>query len=349
MFLDVASLDRLPVVLLTGFLGSGKTTLLNGLLRHPSLSRTAVLINEFGDIPLDHHFVEHSDGEVVVMANGCLCCSVNGDLEGVIGTLFARRARGGAGGFDRMLIETTGLADPGPILQVLLAKPLIAENFRVDGVVATVDALHGRRQIAEHSEAVEQIALADRLVITKTDVAPPEGIARLEQVLADLNDRALRLRVIGGDVDPATLFGAGLDDAAPGPAQALRWLGDPAPPPQPDSSDRAPEQSHLHRADVESFTLTADHPLEWRPFWDWLTGVRVRHAAQLLRVKGILEVRGETHPVAVHGVHHVFHPPARLALEHSPWPGARIVFIVRGPVRTAIEEGWRSLTRQLNQ
>ena len=170
-FLAPESGSRLPVSLLTGFLGSGKTTLLNKLLKHEQMARTAVVINEFGDVPLDQLFIEETDGEVTVLANGCLCCDVQGDLEGVIGRLFARRERAEVPAFDRMLIETSGLADPAPIMQMLLNQPLIVDNFRLDAVVTTVDAVNARRQLADHEEAQNQVALADRLVVTKTDLA----------------------------------------------------------------------------------------------------------------------------------------------------------------------------------
>jgi len=192
---------------------------------------------------------------------------------------------------------------------------------------------------------VEQIALADRLVITKTDAAGGDEVARLSALLGRMNARARQLRVIAGEVEPAMLFGAGLDDGVSTVAGALDWLHAPAQHRRDEMEQPARQHGEcsLHRRDVESFTLSVDFPLEWRPFQEWLTGVRIRHAAELLRVKGILAVRGEARPVAVHGVHHVFHPPIRLALERAPWPGGRIVFIVRGAVRPAIEAGWRSL------
>jgi G3E family GTPase len=182
-FLPAETGVRLPVSLITGFLGSGKTALLNRLLRFPEMAHTAILINEFGDVALDQLFVQASDGEVTVLPNGCLCCDVRGDLEGAIGTLFGRRGRGDAPAFERLLIETTGLADPAPIMQMLLNQPLIVANFRLDAVVTTVDALHGVRQLREHAEAINQVLLADRLVVTKCDLADDAQVTTLVATL----------------------------------------------------------------------------------------------------------------------------------------------------------------------
>jgi len=324
------SIDRLPVSLLTGFLGSGKTTLLNRLLQHPDMARTAVVINEFGDIALDQHFIERSDGEVTVLANGCLCCDVQGDLQGVVGTLFGKRERGEVPAFDRMLIETTGLADPAPIMQMLLNQPLVVDNFRLDAVVTTVDALHGMRQLREHPEAVKQAALADRLVVTKTDLAQASDVAELVQQLARLNARAPVLQGHDRGIAPSQLFGA----------DAVEFDHDEPP---------VRETAHDHLAGVATFSLTIDEPVEWGGFSRWLTALKIRHADRLLRVKGILNVAGVEDPVAIHGVHHVFHPPVSLPRRASRDPRSHIVFITRGLSREAVEADWHAARRQAIQ
>ncbi|HXQ51613.1 MAG TPA: GTP-binding protein [Stellaceae bacterium] len=333
IFAKANARDRLPVSLVTGFLGSGKTSLLNRLLRHPEMANTAIVINEFGEIALDQHFIERSDGEVVVMANGCLCCTVQGDLEGVVGTLFGKRAAGAVPSFDRMLIETTGLADPAPIMQLLLSKPLIVDNFALDAVVATIDAVHGARQLEEHGEAVKQAALADRLVVTKTDLAAADAVEELVSRLAAMNPSATIARLPHGDLAPGALFGASLH----GPGGRMRdpasWLG----------GDHD-EREHLHG--IDTFALTIARPVEWRAFSRWLTRIKIRHADDLLRVKGIVNVAGEDGMVAIHGVHHVFHPPVRLERRSGDDATSRIVFITRGTASDQIEAEWRAFTEE---
>jgi G3E family GTPase len=321
LFLSPDEEGRFPVSLITGFLGSGKTTLLNRLLRYPAMAGTAVVINEFGEVALDQLFVEKTDGEVVVMANGCLCCSLNGDLEGIVGTLFEKRAAGTVPEFERLVVETTGLADPAPIMQLLINSPLLGRSFRLDAAVATVDAVHGMHALDEHEEAVKQAAIADRLVITKCDLADP---VPFEARLRAINPSAAIHRAVMGEIDPALLFGAG-DAALKDP---VGWLGPIA---------------HLHhhgRDAIEAFCLRANTPLDWREFQSLLTRIKVREADHLLRVKGIVAVAGEAGPVVIHGVHHVFHPPVGLAR----WPDAdhttRIVVIARGLDRARLEKEW---------
>ncbi len=328
LFLAPDAAGRLPVSLITGFLGSGKTTLVNALLRHPGMAGTAVVINEFGAVALDQHFVEKSDGEVVVLPNGCLCCTLQGELEGVVGTLFARAEAGTLPAFRRLVVETTGLADPAPIMQLLLGSPLVARSVRLDTVVATIDAVHGARTLDADEVAVKQAALADRLVVTKTDLAGADDTERLRARVAALNPGAARFEAVQGEIAPELLFGAGLAD------QGLRdprgWLG-----------PVAAEGDHAHGPDIDAFCLAADRPLDWRALQRFLTRLRVGAGERLLRVKGLANVAGEDGPVALHGVHHVFHPPVRL----PAWPDAdrttRIVVIGRGLDRARVEQEWR--------
>ncbi len=311
-----------PVNLITGFLGSGKTTLLRRLLAGPAMARTAVLINEFGEIGLDHDLVERIDDTMVLLRSGCICCTIRDDLAQSMRALHARRERGEIPAFDRLVVESTGLADPFPILSTLKADPVLRHHFRPGLVITTVDAVNGLAQLGAHIESTRQAAVADRLVLTKTDLADAQTVARLTGPLRRLNPDAPLLRAAEAGFDASAL----LDDSAP-TLSARALLHDTFRSDDPDASAPA-RASHADR--IRSFVLTLDAPLDWTAFGIWLTMLLNRHGGRVLRVKGILNVAGEDAPVAIHGVQHLVHTPVHMA----GWPGAdrrsRIVFILDG-------------------
>lgn len=342
-------LERIPVTVLTGFLGSGKTTLLNRLLKHPQAAHTAVLINEFGEVGLDQLLVEHLDDDTVLLNAGCLCCTIRGDLVRALAGLQDRMAQGHP--IARVVIETTGLADPAPILQTLMADTLILGQFVLDGVVATVDAVNGMATLDTQFEAVRQAAVADRLFVTKADIAAPEIVAALEARLRVLNPNAPLHRANQGCIDPALVMSAGPYDPSARPEAVLEWLHGAAH--HEDHThhhhaghahaDHGHHHQHAHDpnrhdARIHSFCLTFDQPLPLTALATWLDMITATRGDSLLRVKGLLNLAGEDRPVVLHAVQHVFHPTVQLAA----WPAgadrrSRIVFIVRDLPRAAIE------------
>lgn len=339
------SAERLPVSLITGFLGSGKTTLLNRLLRHSDMADSAVIINEFGEVSLDHLLVEQVEGEIAVLASGCVCCTMRSDLEETLRALLAKRDRSEVPPFRRVLIETTGLADPAPIVQLLLNNPLLSHFVRLDTVVTTVDAINAGQQLSAQPEAVKQAAIADRLLLTKTDLGATDAIARLRERLSRLNPGATIEPVQFGEIDPARLFGAALFDPELKTADVRRWLNETAY--EAHGSEHHHHHAHGdHERDIDAFCMTFAEPLDWMIVSAWLGALRRERGESLLRVKGILNLTGETAPVAIHGVHHVFHPPVMLNAWVEEDRRSRIVFITRGLTPQEIEEGWRMILTQ---
>ena len=321
--------DRIPVSVLTGFLGSGKTTLLNRLVRSPGMARALVVINEFGAVGLDHELIARSSEDLVVeLMGGCLCCTIRGDLARTLRDAPWRFARDGRCWFDRVVIETTGLADPAPILHTLVADARLEPLYRLDAVIATVDAAAGMATLDTHGEAVKQVAVADRLLLTKTDLVDDAGQAALRARLATLNPAAPVIGVRDGMVDPASLFDVGLWDPASKSDDVRRWLADEA-----YADDHHHGHDHhdvnRHGDGIRATCLTFDQPLGPLAFDRWLGLLTMFRGADLLRVKGIVHLAGHDAPVVYHGVQHIFHPPVEL----DRWPSAdrrtRMVFITR--------------------
>jgi G3E family GTPase len=323
----------IPLTLVTGFLGAGKTTLLNTLLHDPALKETAVIINEFGDVALDHLLVERIDDEMMVLSSGCLCCTLRGDLVTALEKLL-RGLDNGRVSFRRVVIETTGLADPAPILQTAMSHPYLVMRFRLDGVVTLVDAVNGLSTLDAHREALKQAAVADRLVLTKTDLVDTPQRAgakkKLIERLRALNPAAPILDAAKGEATPAHLLECGLYKPGDKIPDVKAWLTE-------EAYAAAHDHDHHHHRDVtrhddhiRSFSLTADKPIPAAILDLFLELLRSMHGPNLLRMKGIVNIE-ETPgtPVVIHGVQHVLHPPARL----ERWPDAdhrtRLVFIVR--------------------
>lgn len=339
----------IPVTVLTGFLGSGKTTLLRHLIHHPGMGEVAVVVNEFGEVGLDHELIESSSEDTVLLNSGCLCCTVRGDLVKTLQSLSLRRVRGEVPEFERLVIETTGLADPAPILHTMMNDAMVARDYRLDGVVTVVDAANGAATLDAHPESVRQAAVADRLVLTKSDLAAEADIAALGTRLAALNPAAPVLRAAHGEVDPQSLFDAGLYDPKTKSADVRKWLKAEA---YADASgqshgghhhDHGHDHAHghdqgyhehhhdvnRHNESIRAFTLNWDEPVEWDRLANWLDMLVTLYGAQILRIKGLLNVAGEDRPVVIHGVQHVFHPPAHLPAWPSEDRRSRLVFIVQ--------------------
>ncbi len=329
-----------PLTVLTGFLGAGKTTLLNRLLRDPALADALVIVNEFGEIGLDHLFVERLDGDLILMRSGCLCCTIRGDLVATLEDVLRRRDNGRLAALSRVIIETTGLADPAPVLQSVLGHPYLALRFALDGVVTVVDALTGAAALDAHPEALKQAAVADRLALSKTDLVAPEaepGLAAFKSRLTALNPTADLLDARTATM--ADLLGTGLFDAARKSPDVRRWLNEAA-------LDRPHAHHHdpnRHDAHIRAFALRETSPVAPAALDMFLELLRSAHGGALLRLKGIVKLADDpARPVVVHGMQHIFHPAVRL----DAWPDAdhdtRLVFILKDLDPAFVESLWRA-------
>jgi G3E family GTPase len=357
----MTDMQLIPVSVLTGFLGSGKTSLLNTVLKSPMLANACVIINEFGEIGLDHLLVETSDETIVELSSGCLCCTIRGDLIDTLNSLLDKRAAGTLKAFDRIVIETTGLADPAPVLHALMRDDLLLQRVKLEGVVTVVDGFNGMDTLDKHAEAVKQVAMADRIVLTKLDLLEgKEGEDMLFAIIArmrKLNPSARLLTTHRGEATAERLFNTGLYDATTKSPDVQGWLAI-------EGVERAEKAKHSHhhhdgthhhhhdisRHDehIRSFALRDQRPISPQGLELFLELLTSYHGPNLLRMKAIIFTTDDpTRPLAIHGVQHVLHPPVRLA----GWPNgeveSKLVFIVKDIEKAAIEGLFRAFTDQI--
>nr|WP_189662362.1 GTP-binding protein [Pseudomonas sp. RW10S2] len=359
--------------MLTGFLGSGKTTILNHLVQQPELATALVIINEFGAVALDHRLVAHSTDHVVMeMSSGCLCCTIRGDLIDTLRDIHWRFSREGLRQYDRVLIETTGLADPAPIIHTLMTQPEVATRYRLDGVVTALDLATGWETLDRQTEAVRQAAMADVLLLTKGDLIAPERRSELEQRLKAINPAAPRYDVRDGVVAPDLLLDLGFYAVEGKTPNVRRWLREEA------YADERPVKGDTHASDhyhgqgadhahhhghgphhehdvnrhddqIRAFCFSLNEPIPEVVLAAWLEMLLRFVGSDILRVKGILHIEGHDRPFVIQGVQHIFHPPISL----PAWPDedrrSRVVFITRGVERQAIEETFDAFRQAVPQ
>ena len=360
-------MDKIWVTVITGFLGSGKTTLLNTLLKHPEMNQAAVIVNEFGEIGIDYDLVERSDENVIQLANGCLCCSVKGDLIDTFRDLYIQRNAGTIPYFDRVVIETTGIADPAPVMQIIFTNPMVMRHYTLDGVVTTVDIINGTGSLSRFPECVKQAAIADRLIITKSDLIEADDH---EERLVDLTNRLRALNPAApivvrntGDVDPEDLFGTGMFDPETKQVDFNSWLN---PETYTSKSSENPfesygeddeevltyykehghtpehrgEEEHGHRHDpsIKTFCVIREEPMSLDMLRMFLEGLSSEAGPDLLRVKGIINIENEPdRPAVIQGAQLILHSLEFLDCWPSDDRRTRIVFITRNIEQEYIE------------
>ena len=341
----------IAVNVITGFLGSGKSTLLNTLVNMPDLSDTAIIVNEFGEVGIDHQLISSAIDQMMLLENGCVCCEVRGDLVDTLELMETRIEAGTIPSFGRVILETTGLADPAPILHTLMIEPRLQGRYHLGRVAATVDAVNGRNSIAEFSEARKQIALADVVLLTKTDLVEAGELAALEQVVAEINPRAPRVEVTNGAISGELARVLAGEEDRNFTTQITRDVAD-LKPMQPNHDhdhhhdhDHDHDQAAQHTSGIETAAIVLDRPVEWTSFTAWIDAVTSLRGPDLLRMKGLVNVAGRHGPIVVHAVQHVVHPPVELA----EWPdddqSTRVVCITRNIPPASLTRALEAFTK----
>ena len=319
----------------TGFLGSGKTTLINRLVKRPEMNRVAVIVNELGEIGVDNDLVETSSEQMMLLNSGCLCCTLRSDLQETLRELFIKRRNGEIIGFERVIVETTGIADPAPVMQTLMTDALLLDHYRTDCMVTVVDAVNGLDELGRFPESVKQIALADRLLVSKTDLAGKEQVERLKERMRELNPRAPARDAVNGEVELAFLIDVGLSRTQSRLEEVERWLG--------------PEEEHHHGAhgrhdeEIQTYSLRFERPMSWEAFTQCMTVLTALRGPDLLRVKGLVNIEGRAGPTVVQGVQHLFHPPLELAAWPTEDRTTRLVFITRGIPQQTVADLFKAI------
>ena len=333
-------ITQIPVTVITGFLGSGKTTLLSSILKKKEMQKTAVIINEFGEIGLDHALIEHTDENIVELQSGCICCTIQGDLNKTLIDLFDKMMNGKVSSFNRVLIETTGLANPVPIIHTLMSSIELIRIYSLDGVITVVDSVNGEKTLDLHEESLKQLALAEKIILSKTDIVDKDEIKSLIYRIKEINPVSQIVYSKFGNIPLEEIFGLGAYDPYKKSADVKNWL----------AAEKYKDKKHHHHHDVNrhnenirAFSMMSENPVNMIAFSFFRDMITAALGANLLRMKGIVNIAGEERPAVIHGVQHIFHPVQWL----ETWPDndrrTKLVFITQNIKKEQIEDFFRPL------